>query len=322
MGPQARSALPSPRAPADTSCCCQICGSPLSPRRIARLDNGVSVLDCRQCRVRRLDPLPDAATLRDYYARYYLTRDDPRREEALIAAHRPILELLLARAPRRRPLTVLDYGFGNGAFLKCAARTGQHAHGADLSRQNCVQLRHYRRTRREPIQVLDLGRDGWRRWLSKRFDLITLFQIIEHVPAPLELVRQLSRLQEQGGLIYLECPNNDALYLKLKNRMRRPGRRGRYFDSLKYPEHLWGFNADSLSVLLERSNYTLLEVGRYHYADGLRQVESAYWWPPLWSRRAWSGPAALAGALVQLTDLAAARLADAGAGLYALATRH
>jgi SAM-dependent methyltransferase len=299
----------SPRASATDAC--DVCSAP-HPSVVRRLPGGTVVTRCRSCNLTALAPLPTPAHLAAHYSQYYLTRvADAARQDRLVAMHGPILDYLLGHVRGGQPVSVLDYGFGGGAFLQCVARRGHRATGADLSPQNVAQL-----TGTAEIRLVDLSNDAEAAGLRReRFDVITLFQVIEHARDPLGLLTDLASLQERGGLIYLECPNDAAMWALVKNPAHwlhdSPS-----WNSLKYPEHLHGFDRRSIGELLTRAGYDVLERSDYSYRDGLHQVESEFWWP-----RLGSGQLTLPGlvrSMIPIFDGAASALFKAGSGLYAL----
>lgn len=305
---------------------CAICGAEASLTVICRLRQGISVRNCSRCTGKQLHPLPSEEELAQYYANYYLTTSPLSDEDWLIPAHQPILERLVQHAQRYNSggrLRILDFGFGNGAFIKLAAREGHDAVAADLSTTNCDRLRDSAAQEGLNIEVVDLAASGWSELEEQRFDIITLFQVIEHSTNPAQLLSRLGTLQNPNGIIYIECPNNDAGYVRIKDTLKSIRERSQrtYYRAMKYPEHLNGFNMLSIRQALTHSGFEAEEVHTYHFSDGVHQIESIRWWPPLWRNPQWYRPRIVAGSLVQLTDLLSYRLLGSGGGLAATGRR-
>jgi 2-polyprenyl-3-methyl-5-hydroxy-6-metoxy-1,4-benzoquinol methylase len=117
---------------------------------------------------------------------------------------------LLARlrghpAPRR----VLDVGCGTGVFLEFMGRTvdGLHRTGIELDPARAAQAR-----ARNPGATIYVG-DAWEvvRGLSGPFDLVTLWDVFEHVTAPRELLAELARVLAPGGVIYIQTIHEHSL---------------------------------------------------------------------------------------------------------------
>ena len=95
---------------------------------------------------------------------------------------------------------VLDVGCGLGQFVEVANRSGWIAEGLELSRE-AVNF-----ARRQGLAVQELD------FLSgtiqpNSYDLVTLFEVIEHVPNPAEVLYRAGEVVRSGGLVYLTTPN-------------------------------------------------------------------------------------------------------------------
>ena len=95
---------------------------------------------------------------------------------------------------------VLDVGCGLGQFVEVANRSGWIAEGLELSREAvdfaCRQGL--------PVQELDFLSDAIK---PNSYDLVTLFEVIEHVPNPAEFLYRAGEVVRPGGLVYLTTPN-------------------------------------------------------------------------------------------------------------------
>jgi 2-polyprenyl-3-methyl-5-hydroxy-6-metoxy-1,4-benzoquinol methylase len=301
---------------------CSACGSLVEKRLVKRLARGISVMRCPACDVRAISPMPTPEIIRAHYSQYYLTRtDDDQTTERLVALHAPIAEWLLARMDGTRANRVLDYGFGSGAVLIQMARRGQVACGGDLSTQNVEQLRRYGAHHGLAFNLVDLSTDSIDSLGEESFDLITLFQVIEHLVDPLARLRELAARQAKGGLLYLECPNDPA-FISWTKRFTRvtPGRK-LLWGSLKYPEHLHGFGRRSMRNMLEACGYSVEVIDDYAYRDGLHQVEAEVWWPRFRDNpNPWSIHG-LTRSAIPLADKFLSAAFRSGSGLYALARK-
>ena len=99
---------------------------------------------------------------------------------------------------------VLDVGCGLGQFVDVANRCGWIAEGLELSRE-AVDF-----ACRQGLAVQELD------FLSavikpNSYDLVTLFEVIEHVPNPAEFLYRTGEVVRPGGLVYLTTPNFASL---------------------------------------------------------------------------------------------------------------
>lgn len=302
---------------------CPVCGVSSKYDSIASISYKYLVVKCNHCTVEFIRPLPSIGDLFAYYNNYDVTQESEHIDYRLAKLYQRIINYLILKIVKKDPC-FLEYGFGKGAFLKQISLNGFAGFGIELNKSNCQNLQRYCKENNLEIKVLDTTGDFLDTLPKNTFDIIVLFQIIEHIVDPLGLLLYLYGLQKPGGILYLECPNNDALYLKLKNLIRNKICRENFYNSLSPPRHLYGFNRKSIKILLERSGYAPVEVDDYFFGDGIHQIESIYYYPTFLNfikdKNLWN----LYGVLMflaRLLDPLASKLFMAGGGLYALARK-
>ena len=197
------------------------------------------LIRCRQCGLVFSSPMRGGST--DFYQHHVVYRDA---DGAMVALHtrsamRPANRRLLARVPRGG--RVLDIGCGVGAFVSVAVAAGLDAHGIDFNEaQIAAGRRHLSLGDRLRVgEVSDLEAH----FGKESFDLVTLFEVIEHVEAPAELLTQVRRLLRPAGLIALSCPN-EARWMPT----------GRVFVDYP-PHHLTRWRPDTLRSFLARHDF-------------------------------------------------------------------
>jgi 2-polyprenyl-3-methyl-5-hydroxy-6-metoxy-1,4-benzoquinol methylase len=87
--------------------------------------------------------------------------------------------------------------------------------------------------------------------LEAGFDLITLWDVIEHLPDPIASLREARRLLRPGGLLLLETQNVESSFARLL------GRRWQHF---KQSEHLWHFAPATIRRLLAAGGFDPVEL--------------------------------------------------------------
>jgi SAM-dependent methyltransferase len=114
-----------------------------------------------------------------------------------------ILRDFAAMRPGRR---YLDYGSGIGNDALVLAAAGFEITLADIS--ECLLAFAAWRCRRRgfAVRTIDLRRD---RLPSRAFDLALCFDVLEHIPKPLEVVRSLRASLGEGGLLFVHAPFGD-----------------------------------------------------------------------------------------------------------------
>ena len=96
---------------------------------------------------------------------------------------------------------LLDIGCGEGALLRKAAARGLEAVGVELDARNAATARAVSGAEvlAGPFAAADLG--------GRRFDLVTVTHVLEHVDNPLALLGKARELLAPGGRLFVEVPN-------------------------------------------------------------------------------------------------------------------
>ncbi len=133
---------------------------------------------------------------------------------------------------------ILDVGCGNGYFLSVVMEKCQHCYGTEFS----AKLREFAQHKTGlPIFAQDLDN------LPERdFDIITLFDVLEHIPDPLPFMRSVDRLLNPGGSVLIFTPNFDSFSVRVM----------REYSSIVDPtEHVVLYTRDSLHHLAALMGY-------------------------------------------------------------------
>ncbi|MGI8957926.1 MAG: class I SAM-dependent methyltransferase, partial [Chthoniobacterales bacterium] len=116
---------------------------------------------------------------------------------------RPEFERSVAFARKHNLKRVLDVGCGTGSFLDLAKGAGIKTYGLELNRSAAERARTKGHTIFESLlnQIPDA---------SAGFDLVTLFQVLEHVPMPGAFIRTAASLLRPSGYIAVSVPSADG----------------------------------------------------------------------------------------------------------------
>lgn len=152
--------------------------------------------------VEQIDPHIDGAALTSDEVAYIETRlqSNPDR-----IAHQ--LNAVSRHANVKSP-NVLDIGCGGGLFLTRIREQGARVTGIELSDTRA----HYARTKwgidiiKRPIE------DPFWDACAGTFDVVTLWDVIEHVNWPIATLRAATRMLRPGGVLLIDTPCRDAFY--------------------------------------------------------------------------------------------------------------
>lgn len=199
----------------------------------ARYGLTLDLARCRACGFGFADS-EDVAQLDDLYA----DLDDPGYE----GSQTPRLlqmEWLVRTVRQHHPAakTALDVGAATGLLVVSARRAGLDAIGIEPSR---VLSEVARRHNKVPVLTGVLPSPEL---VGRRFDVVFLVDVIEHVAEPLELLRQCADMLAPDGLMLIVTPDAASLAA------RALGRRWWHFRIA----HVGYFDRHSLEVALERA---------------------------------------------------------------------
>jgi len=192
-------------------------------------------------------------------------------EEALVPGERTIagyrLDSALLDLPERGRL--LELGCGGGRFLRgiAAARPGLALCGIDVSRR-ALQAARARtsgvefRLAESPAAPLPAA--------EGEFDVVCVFDVLEHVLDPAATLREVRRVLRAGGLFHLHVPcEGDARSLWRWI----PGQRGARGLKRRLSGHVHAFRRADVFRLLESAGFTpVRERNSLHLAGNLADV--------------------------------------------------
>jgi SAM-dependent methyltransferase len=211
---------------------------------------------CTECGLVCTDPLPDAASLRDFHASPYRRTswhsNEPRPRHAHREAGRALRRFERIRAHVRPGARTLDVGCGAGFFpyvLRCA---GADARGLEPDEDEAAWGQRMLNLPIVPGFVEDLEpADG-------PYELITLFHVLGQLPDPGSALSRLHACLAADGVLVVEVPDVESTF-------HAPGQR---FDAAR----LYNFNIATLCVLARRHGFEVESVRRLRVTQHLFAV--------------------------------------------------
>lgn len=138
---------------------------------------------------------------------------------------------------------LLDVGCGPGAFLNEAKKKGYEVWGLDFDGGNVKVAKE--RYGIENVYIKSVE-EASRDFAGQRFDVVTLFEVLEHLDDPVRFMAQVKDILSQEGYIVVSLPNRD-----------------RFLDTLgegdNPPNHLTRWTLNSLSTFLERNGFSVVK---------------------------------------------------------------
>lgn len=201
------------------------------------------IVECRHCGLVYANPRWPADTILETYAAVEDTTyvEERAGREITFRHHLRQMEQVIGPAENRR---LLDVGAYIGVFVEMAAEAGWQAQGIEPSQWAATEAR------RRGLDVV-LGTLDSAGLAEETFDVITLWDVIEHVADPsaeLELARRLLR---PGGWLVVHTMDIDAPVARLM------GNRWPWLMDM----HLYYFSRRTLSSMLTRQGFEVVQQG-------------------------------------------------------------
>jgi len=160
---------------------------------------------------------------------------------------------------------LLDVGAGTGRFLKEAKKQGYMIYGNDISSYACGYLK------KEGIKTFE-GRLEDNVLPKNFFDIVTGWDVIEHVIDPVKAIRSIASSLKTGGYLFITTPSLASIDARIMGR--------RWYNYKKAPEHTLFFDRESMRLLLEKGGFKLVKItpwGFYRSVDFvLGRIFSSY----------------------------------------------
>jgi SAM-dependent methyltransferase len=165
------------------------------------------------------------------------------------------LKIVRNYVPRGR---VLDVGCASGAFLSCAADRGFEVVGVEPSSILCAKARE-RLSDRGTIYCCALQDTNL---AEASVDVLTLWDVLEHVPDPISFLRRCASLVRRGGYVVANVPDPESWQARVLGE-RWP---------LLLAEHLNYFSRKSLALAGEACHLQVVRFGRRPSSFSLEYV--------------------------------------------------
>jgi SAM-dependent methyltransferase len=169
---------------------------------------------------------------------------------------------------------ILDVGCGGGSYLHRLRQWGWECYGVEPSENGVKQAR-------------SLGLEVRHGMLTDAqfpnafFDVVRLSHVLEHLPNPIETFREIDRILQPKGLVYLTVPNTRSLAFSLFKQ---------HWYGLDSPRHVISYCPKTLETLCKRTGFEIADIrfnaGPFIFVRSIRYFfeEEGERWPD-WFRK-------------------------------------
>lgn len=199
-------------------------------------------VQCDECALAYMDPLPSDKELKAFYDRYPANKKNVKNSARKVNRFKRKLWLVqhFVKSPHGDSL---DIGCNTGFAVEAARQLGFRANGIDLSSEAIELARElYPDCMFDNATVEEYARRG------REFDLVSCSEVIEHLNALDGFLAGLSALVKPGGALYLTTP--DAGHFRVpKDFLSWP--------DVSPPEHVMLFRKTHIQELFDRMGFDI-----------------------------------------------------------------
>lgn len=252
---------------------CNLCKS----KDIVSIDNDHNIFRCNHCGYIFDNPRPTFDEIKNFYS-----MEDQYDSWLKEEKGRDILWQRRLRMVKKFKSTgtLLDIGTGIGQFLYFA-RNGFEVEGTEIS-ESAIKIakeKYDLDLKKGQVEDIDFG--------NRRFEVITLFHVLEHVPDPSRLIERCNNLLNEQGVLIIAVPNELNSFPKpLIKRLFSILRIGKFrnygifglpkleLDGTLNEIHLSHFTVPSLRRWLTEKNFIIVEdtLDPYYAATGILKI--------------------------------------------------
>ncbi len=224
-----------------------------------------NIVECKRCGLLYVNPRPTPEEMSLFYPENYSWMETldthssitkwVRRLEKIYRYHLLRDEVLkVAKFTKKSSGRILDIGCGTGDRLEVFREEGFETYGVEIS------------------NTADYARDQMKLNVVKGdifsanypegfFDIVTLYNVLEHTHHPVEVCKEIYRILKNNGFLIIQIPNKDSLQCKIFKKR---------WSAFDVPRDLYYFTTETLRVLLDKVGFKLVKID--HFMN--------FWHPP------------------------------------------
>ena len=231
-----------------------------------------NIVQCKNCTFIYCNPV---ITLADEMERSHYNNSETYLDTESKSYGKPYARGLKAISKFGNRGKLLDVGAGKGEFLELAKKSGFEVSGIEPSSEFCNYALVELGISIFCGTVIDYKNNSL---LSKEYDYITLFHVLEHVKDPKELLQELLPFFSVSGICYIEVPNSDSTLLRFADCFFRFMRRdwSSRLSPIHPPFHSIGYTKNAIKKLIESSEYEIIDIWTFTGRDRGHQIRNRF----------------------------------------------
>lgn len=218
---------------------CPLCGS--LPVRVYLNSTSCQLLQCESCGLVQTGQFDNGSVIYDTNE-YFVDRNRYLENWDNLCL---VFDALLDKISRyKKGGMFLDVGCGVGCLVSRSKARGFQAQGVEVSGWASDYARQVRGL---TVVTGTLTEASFR---NNLFDVVVINHVLEHVPDPGLLLCEAGRILKEDGLLVVGVPNVGSIMARLA---------GADWASLRPQEHRWHFTRETLSALIRKEGYEILD---------------------------------------------------------------
>lgn len=227
---------------------CIICKS--NNTRFYFKKNGCFLYKCADCGLIFVSPLPrEVGAI--YNEKYFCGEDKQfgyidydKDKELMRNVFLKYLKIIAVNFEKAQGKKLLDIGAATGFFVNLAREYGFDAEGIEISKWASEQ------GRKKGLKIQHGALDTIQ-FPENSFDVITLFDVLEHISAPDVFLEKIFLILKKDGVLIINTPDAKSVWLKIL---------GKKWQALIPPEHLFLYNKNNIEIFLNKHNFKILKI--------------------------------------------------------------
>lgn len=226
---------------------CPVCKTSMQP---FLKKAGYVLFECETCDLKITDFNNDYESfVRKFYSKGYFTGSQKHAAYENYKEDKPFIkknmQVFLDKIKKyKKNGKLLDVGCALGFLIEMANDQGYDAYGFDPSKYAIDEAKKLIGNR------VKLGSIQSVRYPKNSFDIITLFDVFEHLKDPMKDTKKLRSLLKKNGIIVIATGDTGSLYARVFKRK---------WTFYNPPQHIYHFNKKNLTTVLTESGFTPLQ---------------------------------------------------------------
>lgn len=210
------------------------------------------IVRCPSCKLMAVENVP--VDLSPYYSEGYFTGDVTLDgyidydldKEVTKKTYVNYLDVLEKYIDKKSGISMFEVGCATGFFMDLARQRNWQTEGIDISEYAV------KKAQEKGLVATTTVLESYQN--TKKFDVVAMHDLIEHVKDPLDIVERSKNLLVDNGLLLITTPDAGSLWARVWNKN---------WHAFVPPQHLFYFSTKNLSSVLEKNGFQVLHTAHH-----------------------------------------------------------